>query len=580
MRSRFIFSLLCTFLIFQGCVDDRYDLGNINTDVTLFQDSISLKLGQSKGSNMSDLFFNGIDEISIDENGMFLATYVIESDFPLPNINDIQPNPVNLYSNYALNILPNGDVNSDIQLSIENSNEFSFSFPYGSPLEELDHATFDTNANYSTVNIDISVNELSVYGGNATADVTLEFPASLGFDGLPNNQISIPIDLTENTRSYNSQLKLNRADAPDQSGRYTVNNSILLNIKEGAYIYATPNASISIIISINNIRFITAYGKFKIDDSKMVSIKIADLYKYVDEDDNNQFSVTEPYVLMKTESNVGFPINMNVSFIPFKNNEPIRLADRWHSPLTANSQILLHPSESPTSSPKINNFAFGPVIQPEWESEWEEMIGDPLNLILKEMPDSLLINARGITFENDNTEKMFLTVNSRMDMEYRLIIPFKMEHDFHVTLKDTLMDVLDKDVRDMLFKANQNPTVKDSIVLFGTVESGIPLHFEMNIYPLDENMNRINVDLGKQEIDAGREDRMEESPFELSIRQDDYEAMRNAEHFEVVYLAKSDQLIRNTPITENSLLKINMKVKKWGGITFSSSNEEEENNNY
>ena len=580
MRSKIIFSLLCSFLLFQGCVDDKYDLSNINTDMTVFQNVITLPLGSTAGSSMGKLFFDGISEIVSDPNndGMYVATYSVETHIPLPDINDIIPDPVNLSFINGFGNIPGGFYDRKfISEPVTSKDKFELTFDDDSALKEFNHALFDTNGDFSTVDVDIQVNGITVNSGNASVYMHVDFPTGFEFE-LPGGSFTANIDLDDPTRTeYERQFKIAKAGAPDPDGTYTVENITTLTIEAGTDIYFAPNANITTTIHIDNMRFTIVYGRFEVNEEETSSIDMSDFYDYIDENDRNRFSFTEPYIVMNIVSNVGIGINAGITFKPQKNGNDIVVEN---SVLKGSTEFPLKAATTPNSE-ITNNIAFGPVEQdsrnlpPSTDWRGNDVQGNNLDVVLKYMPTAMWLNSTGkITPEVCDPTKTFLARDSKISLTYDFKIPFKLEKDFFMAMRDTLKDALDKEIGKMLFSANENTEVEDKILLFGTVESSIPLQMDMQLYALDENNNRLNVDFGVQSIKAGTLNNVVESSIEIEINRGEYDAMRKARHFEAVYSASSNKDVRDTPITEDAKLTLHLKAKKWGGITIKDNDED------
>jgi len=576
MRSKFIFSLLCSILLFQGCVDDKYDLSNINTDITVFQNVITLPLGHTAGSSMGELFFDGVDEIAPDPNnaGMYVAIYSVETQIPLPDINEIIPDPVDLtfINDFGLdnNMFPS---NQDVTAPKTTEDQFELTFAEDSALKEFNHAWFDTSGNFSTVDVEINVNGITVNNsGEAWVDMDVEFSGDFAFEGegISGQIFKTKIDLTGSRTKYHN-FKIAKAGVPDADGIFTVYNTTVLTIKAGTDIYFAPNANITTTIHIDDMRFTIVYGRFEVNEEEISSIDMSNFYDYVDEDDRNCFSFTEPYIVTNIVSNVGINIDASILFKPQKNNDYI-------SGIEGSTAF---PLDAATNSETTNesNIAFGPIMQESRNlpknTDWRDVQGNNLDVVLKQMPTSLWLNSTGkATPESCDPRTTFLAQNSKVTLSYDFKIPFKLERDFFMAMRDTLKDALDKDTGKMLFTANENPTVEDKIMLFGTVESSIPLQMEMKLSALDEDNNDILVDLGVQFIKPGKLDNIVESEFEIEISRDQYDAMRKARHFKAVYSASSNNDMRNIPVTDEAMLKLYLKAKKWGGITIKGDDED------
>ena len=585
MRSKFIFSLLCTLFIFQGCVDDKYDLSEISGEITLFQDSIMMPLGHSAGtgSNMGNLFFKGIEAITVREDGVYFAVYYPEeSIFPMPSVEELMLNfddGVELKSSLGLT---SQEVATNIEIPFNQSGEFTGSI-YGDILTRLDSAFFDTGYNLSVVNIDVTFDGLSINNGETpTADINIVFPESFGFKNLPDNKFSTTINLTENGKTYNNRINLSKVGAPDASNKYAISSTTTLKINAGTQISVSSDASVSIKISFNDLQLAVVYGKFDINDRQNTTmIEVKDFYNYLDEDDESSFAFAEPYLVMETVTNTGFPLDIDLTFRPRKINKTLSLM--------ATSKVPILPVKSPILSPLNENeskFGFGPKVQENWldmtrkslaeisdhlkirpkDSLWIKMVGTPLNDMLKAMPDSMRIESVGNVADSD--EPTFLTRETRLDMNYRFIIPFILDNGFKIAMKDTLRDIFDKDTRKMLFTGN--PEAKDSVVLYGTVESGIPLKFDLKISPLNDDDQKVGIVFPSTIIHPGNingDNQKTISDFAYVIGPDDYDKMRNVAHFEATYIATNEE-ISNMRITDRDKLYMTLKVKKWGGITF------------
>ena len=96
LKRLFGYTVAITAAAATACIDNRYDLDNVSTEITVGGDEIIVPLGQVKEKNLGELIGNDIADLS-DENGVYTAKFIDDHDsfnidgISLPRITNISP---------------------------------------------------------------------------------------------------------------------------------------------------------------------------------------------------------------------------------------------------------------------------------------------------------------------------------------------------------------------------------------------------------------------------------------------------------------------------------------------------------
>ena len=561
MQSKTAIIVLMIALLFSfSCVDEKYDLGNINGDMNLFQYA-QIPIGATKNINLDDLF-KGIEEIKANKQGRYYALYASSATIHLPDESEIKINPVNVKFDTPLQITnQDGITPIDMESTTTDVTEFELDYTEDSSLKELYEADLNTENGYSNVEVDILFQGLQVRSGEATAEIKVVLPKTFKLE--QNNIFLTTIDLAKTNEAYYNLLlnRIGKSDDPEDPSLCSAENTTTIKIKQGADIWIN-NPKVIITLKIDDIHFNTVYGKFDIHKDAQTDINLSNFYDFMDDDPDNRFSFEEPRLFVTTNSNIGTKLNASLRFTTYKNG---------YEQMTTMADVIIPPTQQPFTFKK-NNFGFGPVPLPGWggisEQPWESEF--ELAEMLEGMPGNMEAAIETyITPQECDPQTSFLTKDLDMIVDYHFEIPFILANDFRMVFKDTLRDVFaDEDLRKTLFTENVNSSVKDSIIFYGEVKTSIPLNLTMKLIPLDESYSEITgVNLGEQSISPSPDGiTVKESTVQFILNRSDYSAMRNAVHFKALFIADTDEK-SNVSITNKQTIKAELKMKKWGGIT-------------
>jgi hypothetical protein len=138
-------------------------------------------------------------------------------------------------------------------------------------------------------------------------------------------------------------------------------------------------------------------------------------------------------------------------------------------------------------------------------------------------------------------------------------VPFAVASDFSVSVSDTLVDVFDQDIREMLFSNGE-------VELFGVASTDLPLRISMSMVILDANMLSTGITLDPRQISPGVKGTTTQTDISFLVGEDQIAKMKTAEHILVKFTITSDDVIRNTILKPDDFVHLKLKARKKGGI--------------
>lgn len=541
----------CLFFLIlgAGCVDDTYDLNNgISTDISLGGDSLYLPLGETDSLRLSKFIDDQhISEIVL-ENGAYYIVYSDTLKASVPSPDDYKINDLQVLSDISLpeGLSATNDIPypSDVSFALTPVQE-NFSLNLSSHIERLDSALLDISGAYSQLVVDVSFQNLRLVQGDAAVNFEIQFPKELKvYDPITGSELVNAIyskSLSLSQSSYRLNFKVKRITGADS---YQVTTRQTLQIKKNGVIHVDQNPGIRIGTKLCNVRYKTIYGVF--DAAINVQSGKTDLRSLTDifDGDDNVLSFSEPRIFITTKTNIGIPATANLKLASVKNG---LVTQSMETKLHVTSPLL-------PFNEKTSKFGIGPVPLPGWDGEvWDYT---PIGNLIKTSPDYITYAFDPVV---DKSVQHFYTRDAYLDIMYVAKVPFAVASDFSVSVSDTLLDVFDQDIREMLFSNGE-------VELFGVASTDLPLRISMSMVILDANMLSTGITLDPRQISPGVKGTTTQTDISFLVGEDQIAKMKTAEHVLVKFTITSDEVIQNTILKPDDFVHLKLKARKKGGI--------------
>ncbi|MGM9776503.1 MAG: hypothetical protein ACI3ZG_07055 [Candidatus Coprenecus sp.] len=473
LKSVVIFSVL--FMIY-SCVKQEFDPENLNTEITIAGDGITIPLGNTLPVKSSDLL-KKLDSslVCILDDGTLALTISDSTSLGeyLPDISSMISFPdIGAETSFDVPfiVLPE-------EISIDISQKFEITVIVASQVRPeivaIDHVIFNDVyfvLDYSLLNIP-------------------ETGAAIDFDA--NLQVEMPsiILLDQNDSRVNGNIVT--LTAPYKNGRFDVDPIRIEGFSLAEYDFSSgTDLTKEIVISgkinvsgeitdpsvlgtpitnkmnigIENISISNISGKidYKTDPISK-KINLDNLPEFLKNDDIC-LDLYNPYILIDATTNIGIPMQADVVIngaIDASIEFPV--SSSCHDFVSEKYWLGINTGDIP------KDFTFVEI--------------ENLSSILKPIPDELNIILNANTIKEEKA--FFETAASYdMDVKYQVVLPFAFGNDFSFVYKDSI--AISKDISDAL-KAT-------ALQLGGKFINGFPLQFDLEVCLIDQDNNSIELE--------------------------------------------------------------------------------------
>jgi len=546
-----------------SCIDDSYNLSDIDGTINVGGDNFEIPLGSTKQLSVEDAIKDKYsDFLSKDENGDYFFSFsgnidVGSSipDFSIPHLSAQQVSEKfsHTFQSYDLDPLIQEDEAIDYTI-INKTLIFNIKSEDIDELSSVD-SIYLSNAN---INIGVNVEECPISEG-AHVEIEISFPESFVFDDtrVVDNKFVFSKILQEGNSVLEKPLVLKAVnlDLKDIEGKLDINESIQVSGKifiddisvlskfSGETIELTANVGID-ESQIN--KFIGKIDYSDNDISALVEVgNVPDIFN--DEETNLDFS--DSYLKFNINSNLGIPIDINAVLTPYYAS----VADNSSSvKLPISIPMVSNPSQSETfkyfisdsESNMPNNYTY---------------IHTNISNLLSRVPDKVSFK---LVLQSDlNTNHVIYTeADYNINSDYEFIVPLKFGENLFLSVKDTL-DNISEELNDIL--ENNDLSVK----AFATNSFPVSLHLEL--VPYDDNGDIISsINITKADIPACN---LDLSPKESEIDMTISNSSNNKPQInflKVNITVDSDSELSDIAINSSSFVQIRFNVFSKNGLTF------------
>ena len=550
--------LLTVTLLSSSCIDNTYDLSNINTDEITIGDQLTLPLGS--GSIVANDLLN-IDEnsdITVDEAGNYIISYPGTVDIEVPqNIHlldfDLQDIFIPL-SNFSLSgiQLPAGQT---IPLAQQ---ELDLEFNKTDEIIRFDSALFNTESGQSLFYVHLQLSGLTLLEGEADASVKITFPEGYAFvpsttEGveIDQNRIILTMPISQLIGSgITTNLQILRAIVHDEDKiSYKID---LLPQSTGVRLSANSSASIRLQSGMKALNFQYIYGDF-MDDYEIQSLTIStDRLDDIFEGEENNLSFYDPHIRFETQSNIGigFDINLQLTAFNSRTNQQEQM------------QIDHIQLEAPTIGGDIasNYIWIGAHNESVTMPNYGFIACDRIDDLIRIIPNQLEFKASASATPAANNLQFFAS-EPYAKINYTLEIPMSPAQDFQAHTSQIIEEAFDQDLIDYLFTGG-------SVEIKGKISNSLPFNFDMSLVVLDSEQQPVGIDLPAQQVKghSGPQGSTTTSSVSFLITQNDMDKMANARHLKIALTAHCDSQLEGISLRPDQEVRLDLSLIRTGGI--------------
>ncbi len=527
-----------------SCVDNDYDLSDVDTDDLTVGDKWSLNLGTGVLSAADLLDVDNVDEIFTDTNGDYIARYssvisVTPSRTPVIRDQSFELGSVPIPLHGIGAIPPQG-----VEISVERTSG-QLEIKGADGIEELYRAELNTAADKSLLGITVRTGDFTIPGATAIVNLTLPDGYVIDTDYTP---AGVTVDGTEiewtftlgAANSYTLSLPVSTIDV---SGDNTVTVEAVLKIPGGTVVDLGPAPSMAYTVSFGSLDYKVVYGKFDITFSS--SPKTADIGKLYDifDDEDAVLSFREPYILLDTRSNIGMPVAAVLEITPDGDG--------------SGSEVRVEDIPIP-AAPEYGGSSFARFWMGETDpgsSDYIFKYAEGLGDVIKESRENIYLAGSGRSAATQGQQ--FFPADARADLEYTIEIPLAPARDFYAVSVQSLEDAFG-DMRDYLFSAG-------TAEIYGTATNSMPLNFDLDMIITGEDGQSVGITFPTQYI-AGPVSPSEPSVSEISFYFNEAAVARmaTAQDMELRFVATG--MDQAPALNSGHEVLLDLKIRKSGGI--------------
>lgn len=424
-----------------------------------------------------------------------------------------------------------------------------------SEIVSLDSILLKDGAN---IDLEIAISNMPNLGVNPlNANMVLKFPSMLKFapgEVNANNELTINQAFVNGKLTRKVNLKGLEFDGSALNGALKIDDKVGFDVKVSV-VDPTINSdelngediTVNVKVTLAGLEFKSVYGKFNVDFGDQMNIpNIAlDLPEMLKGDDV-VLDIANPVISLATESNIGIPVDAELSFTKFKNGAPLnddKLIFNFSLPKASSPSEFIKTGYwvSPSDAGKPAGYTF---IQKDVQN------------LFKPVPDSLKIDLKP-TINTGYQHFIDLIANYKLKVKYDIIIPFTFGKDFSVVVTETI-DSIDLGLGDMNLSTG-------GLELIGKITNSIPLNLNLELVIMDENSNILSTPEA-QTIQAGAPDGSGVvSNFSIRLT-DDSDDLAKISKIALTFRATSNSTIAGTPIKPSNFIKAELKARVLGGI--------------
>lgn len=553
-------ALLATGLI--SCVNEEYDVDNINTEITLAANGLTLPIGSTKQLTMKNVLKDiDMDMLRILDDGSYAIGVNDDLDLAsvLPDFGEMTSvHDARVSSTLNIPMLKSG-LNVDLgKFEVEVSDDFEFAIlksSYASSIVTgIETITFDD----ASLDLSFAFSDLPHFGAgkDLNVDFDLALPEEIVLDQTDDRVDGNVVKISTVIRNGEVVMEPIRILAMDLSGYDMSKGKDLigkvkidgvLHVKTTVFESDNDHSEMEVSVAIRNldVEKIVAHVQYEIDGTEQ---HIAmDGFPDFMKDDSFVLDIAHPHIMIKAATNMGIPASGELMIIPVADGVA-------HKEDMIDIYLTLPKSES---SDKTASVTYWLGDDSKLCPKGCTFVKADISKLIKKIPDEFLFKLSSST---DQVEDCVLepAADYVFDIDYDFVLPLDFGKDLHMAMTDTITDL--SGLFGQIFE-------KNSVKISGDVTSCLPVQLDLNIELLDAKGKVIKTETPvKQTIAACEADGTPSvSPLSLTVDVADGASVQNVDAMKVSFVVSAPNA--SGPVKEDDYVQANLKLALPEGIT-------------
>lgn len=419
------------------------------------------------------------------------------------------------------------------------------------------------------IDLGIIINNMPDLGENPlNAKMKIKFPDLLQFTsgGLVNSNNELIIDEPFVDSNVNGEiskiiplkslgLRGLKFDGSELNGKLTIDDQVNFDVSVSV-VNPTINSEelngeeikVNVNVTLKGLEFKSVYGRFNVDFGDQMNIPnlaLDDLPDFMRGDDV-VLDISNPVLALRTESNIGIPVNTLLSLTKFKNGTA-QTDDK------IDISFSLPKANSPSETiKKFNWYAPSDAGMPAEYQFYQTHIEKLFNPI----PDSVKIDLKP-TIDAGYQHFIDLAANYKLKVKYDITIPFTFGENLSIVLRDTINEI-DLGLGEMNLNSG-------GLEISAKIFNSIPLNLELELLMVDSNFNILAAPEAQTILAGAKNGTAVESNIKIRLA-DNLESLKALNKIVMVFRATSDSSVAGTPIKPDNFIKAELKARVLGGI--------------
>lgn len=566
-----VLMLTATLLCFSSCVNEEYDVDNLNSEITIGSESLTLPIGSTKQLTLENLF-SGMDQdmLQVLDDGSYALRMGDKMNFGdmMPDFSDmLHIDDIDVSSSVSIPFRTQGQFQIHLKrFQVEFEDETSFtlidsSFP-SKEIKSIDDIILED----TDIRFDLRFDNLPDFGEekDIKVELVLTMPDEMLLDQddqrIKDHVVTVkgvlddgvfPMEPLKIVGFNLSEYDLEGGE--DLVERIKVKGCITVDDTDVDFGQMHDNSRFSMAVSLKNVvvKEVHSHVYFEVDaDEQHVSLGgFPDFMK----DDDFMLDIVNPHLILKLGTNMRIPASEVLRITPVVDGK--KVTDN-----AIDIRMSLPVAES-SDKPAYVNFWLGDdkSLCPEGYT----YVKAEMRKLISKIPDEFLFN---IHSETDALEDCVIEpgADTFLDLEYDVVIPMEFGQDLHVELSETMSDLPDI-LREIL--------AKNSVQLSGEVTSTLPVQLDLTVDLLDKNGKVIVLtEKATQKIVSCKPDGSANvSPLNLTLDVKDGASAASVDALKLTFVMSSPDA-SGIPLMKDDYVQAKLRLTLPEGITVDLEN--------
>lgn len=558
MKRKEIFVFISLFLIngLTSCIDSKYDLEKLPSEILVAGDSLTLPIGKSDTAMLST-FINDQNVQFIElRNGVYYLCYQDSVDLPVPTKEELKVGDITANTQSNIAMIPGATINTNYSVPMDAP--FSFMATNNIPvltnsvILRVDSVELSNGASDAILLLTLKLDKITLITGSYELIFNMNIPAGFVLEpeigSIQNSKYTITGTVSNNNPIVR-KFKLRRFTKTSSPLTFSYDGSVKL--KAGSVIKYTSNTpALSISVNGSNLYVEALKGQIAYSPkTSNVKENIKEVYKFF-KNSKDVISFYNPSFVIDTKCNFNVPITGN-----------IEVSTKGGTPTTpSNINFEIEPSTI-FNSLKHNYFLVSNInTTTDLSSKWYQM---DLRNYLKAKPDSLLVNLSyqskigSGTVENPH----FIRNNSTGKVNYKFDLPVSFYNDFQLNFSDTIHNVFTDEINKYLFASG-------SVSIVGEVVTSIPLNAEITLTIMAKDYVKPDITLSNKSVyTAELNNAVNRAPFKFEVNPGELVNMKYPRHLSLSVNIYSSKSVEGKALKASDFICFEkVRVVKKGGV--------------